>query len=146
MAENRPPHQIDATGIRQQEGFTAGLGQRAHTQNVALAFGHRNHAACIQKVEDVGSLDALVISGKHAFMETLVISSFSVPRRVFSAPRLFIARRTGGQKSLAFLFRIDEMAMQHFRIGEFEVVAGIFLLGLKEKHRRRRFFPRLRDR
>ncbi|MNU10910.1 hypothetical protein D3C72_2583580 [compost metagenome] len=43
-----------------------------------------------------------------------------------------ITGRTGGEKRQALLFGVDEMAMQHGRIGKFEIMAGIFLLGLQE--------------
>lgn len=106
---------VGTAGIGQQEGFAAGLGECADAQDIGLAFRHRDDAAGIQQVEDVAGLDALVIGRQHAAVKGTGLM-----------------RGTGGQKRLAFLFRIDEMAVQHLGVGEFEVVAGIFLLGLQE--------------
>ena len=47
-----------AAGFGQQERLAAGLGEVAHAQDVALALGHRDHAARVEQVEDVARLDA----------------------------------------------------------------------------------------
>ena len=42
---------------------------------------------------------------------------------------LLVARCSGSQQRLALGFRIDEVLMQHRRVGVFEIVARIFLFG-----------------
>src|SRR5262245_43154431 len=39
--------------LRRQPGLAARLGQFAHAQDIALALGHRYHAARVEQVEDV---------------------------------------------------------------------------------------------
>src|SRR5207248_5635451 len=63
-------------------GFAAGFCQFAHAHDVALPLRHRDHAACIQQVEDVARLDALVIGRQRHQMFFLVASVFPSSREV----------------------------------------------------------------
>src|SRR5688572_33280052 len=46
-------------------GFGAGARQRAHAQDVALAFGHRDRAAGVEQVEAVRGLADLFVGGQR---------------------------------------------------------------------------------
>src|SRR5882757_783371 len=63
-------------GFSMYPRFAAGLGQLADAQDVALAFGYRDHAAGVEQVEDVACLDALVV-GRQRHQVFLAITARS---------------------------------------------------------------------
>src|SRR6266852_8624414 len=97
-------------------GFAAGFCKLADTHDVALPFGHRDHAAGIEQVEDMTGLDALVI-GRQRHQVLLAVATALPPRfEIFPA---------------GFLGHL-ELLEQHHCVGIFEIVPGVFLLGLQE--------------
>src|SRR5688572_9117146 len=90
------PYDSDAsrpTSLRPQPSVTAGLGEVANAQDVALALGDGDDASGIQQIEDVARLDALVV-GRQRQLVALVVG---VGRRL-----------AGGQQRLAFLLGVAE--------------------------------------
>ena len=55
----------EAAALGPEPGRPARLGELTHAQDVALALGHRDHAARIEQIEGVARLDALII-GRQA--------------------------------------------------------------------------------
>ena len=100
-----------------EPGRTAGLGQLAHAQNVALPLGDGDDAARVQQIEDVACLDALIVGGQRQ-------------------PMLRVVGTRGGtagcKQRLALLFGIAEVLQQELRVGVLEIEARVFLLGLQE--------------
>src|SRR5664279_2113208 len=60
--------------FRMDPGVATGFRKFTHAHDVALTLGHRNHAACIQQIEHVAGLDALVIGRqRHQMFLALAI-------------------------------------------------------------------------
>ena len=97
-----------------EPGRAAGLGELAHAQDVALALGHRDHAAGVEQVEDVACLDALVVGRQR---------HRGGARRRVARPREYLRQAA---------FRVAEVAEQHLGVGVLEIVPRVFLLGLQE--------------
>src|SRR5262249_53900677 len=95
----------------------AGLGEAAHAQDIALALGHGDDATGVEQVEDVGSLNALVV-GRESQLVALVVGAGR--------------GRAGRQQGLALLLGVAEVLEQDLGIRELEVEARVLLLGLQE--------------
>src|SRR6185295_8139652 len=111
-----PPTSLPAP-FGPEPGRTAGLGQLAHAQNVALALGDGDDAARIQQVEDVACLDTLVIGRQRQPMSPVVGTRSGI---------------AGCQQRLALLFGIAEVLQQDVGIGVLKIEARVFLFGLQE--------------
>src|SRR4051812_31110574 len=57
-----------------EPGGAAGLGKLAHTQDIALALGHRDDAAGVEQIEDVRGLDALIV-GRQCHLVAHVLAA-----------------------------------------------------------------------
>ncbi|ABU79351.1 hypothetical protein ESA_04170 [Cronobacter sakazakii ATCC BAA-894] len=88
-------------------GFGHGFGQRADTQNVALALGHRDSLARVQQVEAVGGFQNTFISRQR--------------QRVFQRQQL-----------LSFFFVLLKAGEQEIHVGVFEVIGGLLHFVLME--------------
>src|SRR5262245_7252223 len=111
-----PPTSLPAP-FGPEPGRTAGLGQLAHAQNVALALGDGDDAARIQQIKDVACLDTLVIGRQRQPMTPVVGTRSGI---------------AGCQQRLALLFGIAEVLQQDVRIGVLKIEARVFLFGLQE--------------
>ena len=106
-----------AARVGLQERLAAGLGQIAHPQDVALPLGHRDDAARVEQVEHVAGLDRLVVGRQHHLCSGLLALAAGAPA---SSSALHSASASSKCRSSIR------------GIGEFEIVPGIFLLGLQE--------------
>ena len=106
------PRSSRAAALGPEPGRAAGLGELAHAQDVALALGHRDHAAGVEQVEDVARLDALVVGRQRHEVALAGVAGLEI-------------LAAGG-------FRVAEVAEQHLGVGVLEIVPRVFLLGLQE--------------
>ena len=92
------------------------LGQRPHPADIGLPFGHRNHPARVQQVEDMAGLDALVIGGMD---HDDALAGLGIYVRM-------------AQDRGAFRLGLFEVAQQDLGVGGVKVPARVFLFGLLE--------------
>src|SRR5262249_28553080 len=63
---------LRSSSMSVKPGFTTGLSELAHAQNITLTLGYRDHAARVEQIEHVACLDALIVSRQRHQVPALV--------------------------------------------------------------------------